>query len=266
MDRSDKDLPFFLKENMKINYQVTGEGIPILFITPQVLTNEIFRYQREQLSKKYQIITFDIRGHGRSSHSEAPITYSMIIEDIVDLLKHLGIEKAFLCGYSTGGSVVLEGLITHPSLFYGGILLGAISEVGDWFLQTELLIAKGLCDLNLKKTIAKSIALGNADNRKTFSRLYQDAMLGDVVNWAEYFDASLKFNCTSMLKSISNPVLLLYGSKNILFHKYAHLINGEIKQSELIMIKGIDHNLPTKGAEETNKLIDTWIEKLSHFR
>jgi pimeloyl-ACP methyl ester carboxylesterase len=50
------------------------------------------------------MITFDIRGHGKSQYSNKPLTFPLIVEDIKLLLDHLEVEKAFICGYSTGGS------------------------------------------------------------------------------------------------------------------------------------------------------------------
>jgi pimeloyl-ACP methyl ester carboxylesterase len=38
-------------------------------------------------------------------------------------------EKAFICGYSTGGSIALEFLLTAPERALGGVVIGGISEV-----------------------------------------------------------------------------------------------------------------------------------------
>ncbi|MBT2696242.1 alpha/beta hydrolase [Bacillus sp. ISL-40] len=110
-------------DGISLYYNVKGEGTPIVFIHPPLLTSANFKYQIDELSQKFKVITFDIRGHGRSSYSVQPITYPLIVEDIKRLLDHLKITKAFLCGYSTGGSIGLEFLLTFPNRSIGPLLL-----------------------------------------------------------------------------------------------------------------------------------------------
>lgn len=116
-------MPMINMNSASLYYTVKGSGTPIVFIHPPVLTSVNFKYQLEELSKNFQIITFDIRGHGKSPYSPEPITYPLIIEDIIRLLDHLNINKAFLCGYSTGGSIVLEFLLTFPERALGELQL-----------------------------------------------------------------------------------------------------------------------------------------------
>jgi pimeloyl-ACP methyl ester carboxylesterase len=91
-----------------LHYHVHGRGTPIVFIHPPLLNRAVFRYQEVQLTDPFQVITFDIRGHGFSPPSETPLTYTLIAEDIKALLDHLNIRQAYLCGYSTGGGIALE--------------------------------------------------------------------------------------------------------------------------------------------------------------
>lgn len=109
-------------------YEKRGDGFPIIFIHPPLLTSANFRYQQVQLAGQFTVITFDIRGHGRSGASEALVTYDLIVEDMLRLLDHLSIPEAYVCGYSTGGSIALEAMLTHPDRFTGGILVSAMSE------------------------------------------------------------------------------------------------------------------------------------------
>ncbi|MDF2651943.1 MAG: alpha/beta hydrolase, partial [Paenibacillus sp.] len=44
-----------------LHYETRGDGVPIVFIHPPLLTSANFRYQQAQLSDEFQVITFDIR-------------------------------------------------------------------------------------------------------------------------------------------------------------------------------------------------------------
>lgn len=106
----------------------------IVFIHPPLVTSLIFIYQIEKLCKKFTIIIFDIRGHGRSQYSSQAVTYPLIVEDIRHLLNHFEIKKAFICGYSVGGSIVLEFLL-NSNMALGGNVISGMSEVKDWYLK-----------------------------------------------------------------------------------------------------------------------------------
>ena len=80
-------MPLLDLGSISLFYQVKGEGPSIVFIHPPLLTSANFEYQVDELSKNFRVITFDIRGHGRSHYSDQPITYSLIVEDIKNLLK-----------------------------------------------------------------------------------------------------------------------------------------------------------------------------------
>ena len=130
-------MPTLDVDGISLYYTVNGKGIPIVFIHPPVLTCVNFKYQVEELSKEFQVITFDIRGHGRSQYSDQPVTYPLIVEDIKRLLDHLKIKKAFICGYSIGGSVALEYLLNSADMSLGGIIISGMSEVREKYLKKK---------------------------------------------------------------------------------------------------------------------------------
>ncbi|GMA59568.1 hypothetical protein GCM10025859_59350 [Alicyclobacillus fastidiosus] len=121
-------MPTKMINGVNLYYIARGQGVPIILIHPPVLTSISFAAQLQELSKEYRTIAFDIRGHGKSQGSKDAISYPLIASDIKELMNSLQIDKAYLCGYSTGGSVVLEFLLRYPDRAYGGIVVGGISE------------------------------------------------------------------------------------------------------------------------------------------
>ncbi|MFS0777931.1 alpha/beta hydrolase [Neobacillus sp. 3P2-tot-E-2] len=247
-------------DGVSLYFSVKGEGTPIVFIHPPLLTNENFRYQRAVLSHAYKVITFDIRGHGRSQYSPRPITYHLITEDITRLLDHLGINKAFLCGYSTGSSLALEFLLNYPDRALGAILVSGMSESSDFYLRQRISLAVKLAMPTAFPILAKAITYGNADSNETFKTLYDAAVKGDIRNIKEYFQYSLNYNCTDQLKHINYPILLVYGKKDKSFYRYASLLKEKLPCSDLNFIDNEKHQIPTKASAELNRLIAHFVE------
>ncbi|SHE13841.1 Arylesterase [Chlamydia abortus] len=246
----------------KMHFHVSGKGDPILFIHPPLLTSANFNYQKADLSNDYQVVTFDIRGHGKSEPSRVPLDYTLIVEDIKQLMDELKIKKAYLCGYSTGGSIVLEAMLTYPERIMGGILISAMSEVSDWKLRSKIRLGQWLTRFKAKPVMNASVCAGNSDSLLTFRNLSRTAREGSVQDWMNYYRYSLKYNCTEWLQTIHAPVLLIYGTKDKSFFRYASMLHHKLPNSRLFFVKGVRHQIPTKAPVAMNDLIRYWIEDL----
>ncbi|NKE08260.1 alpha/beta fold hydrolase [Mesobacillus selenatarsenatis] len=246
-------------KNATLYYTEKGSGTPIVFIHPPVLTSVNFQYQLEELSKKFRIITFDIRGHGKSLYSPEPITYPLIIKDIISLLDHLNIDKAFIGGYSTGGSIVLEFMLRFPERALGGIPIGAMADVHDDYLRKKISLGIKLSSKGAINLLAWSISWSNSNNIKLFKHMFSEAKKGDYRNIEQYYRYSLKYNCVTQLHEINLPIMLVYGKKDKPFLSYARQLHDKLLQNELHFIENVDHRVPTKGAKELNQLITQFI-------
>ncbi|MBG9587009.1 alpha/beta fold hydrolase [Cytobacillus firmus] len=252
-------MPMINMNSANLYYTVKGSGTPIVFIHPPVLTSVNFKYQLEELSSKFQIITFDIRGHGKSTYSPEPITYPLIIEDILRILDNLKIKKAFLCGYSTGGSIVLEFMLKFPERALGGISVGAMPDVNDDYLRKKISAGIKLSSKGAINLLAWSISWSNSNNLKLFKQMFSEAKKGDYRNIEQYYRYSLKYNCVNQLNEINLPILLVYGKKDNPFHAYARQLHEKLPQNELHFIENVDHRIPTKAAKELNRLIFQFV-------
>lgn len=253
-------MPIFEREGIRLYYTMQGQGAPIVFIHPPLLTSANFKYQMDDLSENYKVICFDIRGHGQSSYSEQSLTYRLIADDIRYLLDHLRISQAYLCGYSTGGSIALEFLLTYPDRALGAIIISGMSEVYDWYNEKRIILARLLAKAGAKRLLALGISWGNSDDKKIFKAMYQEALSGDTRNIAQYYNYSLQYNCTNQLHTINHPVLLIYGKKDKSFHKYAKILNEKLPNNELIFIYE-KHQIPTKSAPDLNQLISRFTQQ-----
>jgi len=243
----------------QIYYTVHGEGTPLLFIHPPVLTHINFQYQIEELSKYFQVIAFDIRGHGRSAYSKEPLTYPLIVSDMKHILDHLEIEKAFICGYSTGGTIALEFLLSHADRASGAIIISGMSEVSDWMLKSEISMGVALAKTKAVTALALSISWSNSTTRALYREMVREAQKGNAKNMEEYFRYSLSYHCTNQLGEIHHPVLLVYGQKDHLFKRYAKLLHNKLPHNQLSWIQHAKHQIPTKSAFKLNELMKQFL-------
>ncbi|KAB2332176.1 alpha/beta hydrolase [Cytobacillus depressus] len=255
-------MPMLDVDDIRMYYTVKGEGIPIVFIHPPLLTSANFMYQMEELSRNFKVIAFDIRGHGRSPYSNQAITYQTIAEDIRQLLDYLGVKKAFICGYSTGGTIALEYLLAYPDRSFGGIVISGMSEVNDRKLKQMISIAITLAKAKTLPILSLSISWSNSDTNEAFKKLYTEALKGDARNIEQYYRYSLHYNCTSQLQKIDLPLLLVYGKKDKTFINYANILHEKLPCNDLKFIENEKHQIPTKAAVILNEMIKQFIQTL----
>lgn len=109
---------YFDSNGTRIHYTVEGQGEPVILIHglgAQADWNWRLPGVTQHLAQDFQVICFDLRGHGLSDHPLVPEKYGIeMAEDIGRLMDHLGLKKAHLAGYSLGGFVLLKFLAMHP--------------------------------------------------------------------------------------------------------------------------------------------------------
>ncbi len=252
-------MPKAFVNGTELHYHTAGTGVPVIFIHPPLITSSNFNYQVPELSQYCKVITFDIRGHGQSAPSKQPITYDLIAEDMNQLLKHLRIEQAYVCGYSTGGTIALHAMLQNPNRYLGAMLLSAMPEVSDWWLKLKLTVATGMMRARLDRLMNLGISWGNRDSYLTFRKLFTTAKRGNWRNIMQYYAYSKTYSCTKHLHRIKQPVLLVYGQKDRTFYRYAEMLHHKLPASSLYFMQGVSHQLPTKAGDRLNRLLLYWL-------
>jgi pimeloyl-ACP methyl ester carboxylesterase len=95
-------------------YEVHGQGDPILLMQGGGGSAEVFNRMLPGLTTHFQVITPDTRGRGRSTDTADPLSYRQFVEDMVGLLDALGIDSAFVGGYSEGAATAIHMAISYP--------------------------------------------------------------------------------------------------------------------------------------------------------
>ena len=100
------------------------------FIHSGWLNSDTWRAQVEHYADSYRVITYDIRGHGRTGATDRRrYSINLFVDDLERLLDHLGIARSILCGLSLGSMIVQEYLDRHPDQVARAILAGPIQSM-----------------------------------------------------------------------------------------------------------------------------------------
>ena len=108
-------MPIFSYNDIEINYEKEGSGEPLVFVSGTFTKLQMWNYQMEYFKDKMTVIAFDNRGAGKSSRPNYPYTMEIFMEDLKQLLEHLGIKEGIhLCGSSMGAMISQKFALEYP--------------------------------------------------------------------------------------------------------------------------------------------------------
>ncbi|QTH71529.1 alpha/beta fold hydrolase [Pseudoalteromonas xiamenensis] len=105
---------------MLLNYKLTQatnqtSTLPVVLLHGLFGSLENLNIIGKALGENYDIINMDLRNHGLSPHA-ATHNYPSLANDVVETLKGLNIEKAYIVGHSMGGKVAMQIAHRHPDM------------------------------------------------------------------------------------------------------------------------------------------------------
>jgi len=118
-------------DSVKLFYEETGSGRPIVFVHEFSGDYRSWESQVQYFCRRYRCITFNARGYPPSEVPEARSSYSQrrAVDDVIEVLNHLNIEKAHIVGLSMGGFAAMNFLVHYPeralSVTLSGVGFGA---------------------------------------------------------------------------------------------------------------------------------------------
>lgn len=121
---------FTRKGGFTINYETMGEGYPIVLVHTVFDNASIFNSLAKALSKSFQVVLIDLRGHGYSDKPRS-IKFNEFADDIILLLEYLYIDEAAFIGHELGGTIVADLSERYPEYISSITLVNPTSIEGE---------------------------------------------------------------------------------------------------------------------------------------
>ena len=113
---------------MELHVTRRGSGPPIVLTHGFATSQEVWEAQVEELAARHTVVSWDLRGHGRSAPYPGPYTREAALADLAAVVESAG-EPALLAGHSVGGYLSLAHTLAHP----GTVAALAIIAAGPGF-------------------------------------------------------------------------------------------------------------------------------------
>ena len=126
------------RDGVSLYYEQHGagtRGTPLLLTHGYSASGAMWKANLRALAAARRVITWDVRGHGRSASPRDPARYSedASVADIAAILDACGIERAAVGGLSLGGYLSLAFHLRHPARVAALLLC----DTGPGFRQAD---------------------------------------------------------------------------------------------------------------------------------
>lgn len=111
-----------------------GEGSTVVLVHGHPFDRSMWEPQREALSRRFRVITPDLRGYGQSPATRGTVPMAQLASDVDALLDGLGVESAAVVGLNMGGLVAMELAISNPRRRWA---LGLVATTAEPVTEAE---------------------------------------------------------------------------------------------------------------------------------
>ena len=256
----------------KLYFECVGEGRTVIFLHAGVSDSRMWEPQFAKFAEKYRVVRYDHRGFGKSTSPKEPYT---LRDDLLSVMRHLGIAKATLVGCSMGGATALDCALDHPEMVTELVLVGSgasglndpkelsAEAINHWTTLISL-VQKGEIDqareIDAKYWIAgprRSPAALDSAYRERAYQLHRENF--KVERFTEQ-ETPLTPPAIGRLREVAAPTLVVIGDEDAEdLIKLANRFAAEIPRVSLVAIKNAAHLPSLEHPVEFNAILERFL-------
>jgi len=247
-----------------IEYEIHGAGPALLLIHGLGSCKEDWEAQREPFAQDYQVLSFDLRGHGASDKPAGPYSIAQFAADAAGLLRTLGIDAAHVVGISLGGAVAFQLALDHPELVRTLTIVNSgpdatvrtFKEKFAVWMRQYVVRRKGMA--RLAGLIGPHL-FPKPENRAERERFIERTSRNDPQAYLHAFRALIGWSVADRLGAIACPVLAIAADQDYtpLSMKQAYV--AKIPGARLEVVADARHALPMEKPAQFNTVLKNFL-------
>ncbi|WP_410568103.1 alpha/beta fold hydrolase [Amycolatopsis sp. cmx-4-61] len=203
------------------------------------------------------VISYDLRGHGKTERPERGYTLGDFVADLDDLLRQLGVDRpVHLVGNSFGGTLAYSYAVACPERVRSIVCIESEPATEVWAEKMSAILAHTVRFLQVEESFDWIEANFGAHHRRlarlaaeriTSTKMAEEVPLGPLLTWEQ-------------VAAIGCPVLSILGS-----HGYQaddlEALTSVLPNGELHVFEGQGHSVLVEQHREVRELVLKWVER-----
>ena len=259
-------MPVARNGNVELNYEVHGDGEPLLLL--QGLGYGIWGWWKQigDLSRDHRLIVFDNRGVGGSSKVTEPYTVDDMADDAAAVLDAAGADSAYVAGISLGGLIAQSLAARYPDKVRRLVLISTTHggpEAVPVPPETAAIMLDPGEDLTPEQKIRRNMPPAF---RPGWVEAHPDEFdeivalrVGNIPPWDAYVaqaTAGGTADTTGLIGKIGAPTLIVHGTEDrVVPFGNAELLASKIAGAKVEVLSGAGHVVMIEEPDRLHGLI-----------
>lgn len=227
---------------IKLYVEQYGKGQPLLMLHGNGGNMGAFAENVPYFAKRYHVILVDSRAQGRSIDNGPTLTYEQMTDDFAALLDTLKIPKAYVLGWSDGGINSIVMAMRHPDK----VIKFASTGANLWPDSTAIMPNDWKAEFAYYNRHKNRI--WTTDEAKNSWKVF-------MLDWAE---PNIKL---TDIQKITAPAFIIAGDHDLICDAHTRLIQKNIPNSKLWIVKNSGHGTLIEHADEFNRRVDAFFRE-----
>jgi pimeloyl-ACP methyl ester carboxylesterase len=257
-------VPQITADGLTLNYEVQGEGEPLLLIPYLSADHACYAFQLPSYTEHFSCIALDLPGTGESDKPAGPYSTEVYADQVAAFLGAIGVEQAHVAGVSLGAAVGMHLAARHPGCVRS-LSLHSAWDASDRYLETVVELWRTLAPTrpSVADVVIEAIFplcftpemyVSRPDFVDTLSQFVRSRPAQPLDAFLAQTEAALTHDAASALGDIRVPTLITVGAHDLICSpRFAERIHSRIGGSELVMFDQLSHAALHEDPETFNR-------------
>jgi pimeloyl-ACP methyl ester carboxylesterase len=239
-------------DGLMINYDLQGEGEPLLLIPYTSADHACYAFQLPAYTEHFSCIAIDLPGSGESDKPAGPYSTDGYADQVADFLGAIGVERAHVAGMSLGAAVGIHLAARHPgrvrslSLHSGWHATDAYLKivVEQWRTLASALptVADVVIEAIFPWCFTPEMYIERPEFVDTLVEFVRGRPAQPVNAFVAQTDAVVAHDASAALGQIDVPTQITCGARDLVCStRFAEPLKSGIARSELVVFDHLSH-------------------------
>jgi 3-oxoadipate enol-lactonase len=243
-----------------MNYELSGKKESPVIVLSHSLASSLVMWnpQMDALNPHFQVLRYDIRGHGKSDVTPGPYTLELLAEDVIGLLDALDIDRVHFVGLSIGGMIGQSLALNHIHRLRSLALCDSASVIPQeaqpiWQERINKTLSKGM-EAQVDETMERWFTPSFFKQSSPMLEIIRKQILTTpVLGYIGCAEAIRKLNYLDQLSKIKIPTLIMVGEDDPGTPVSAsEAMHKRLSNSKLVILPSARHLSNIEQAEAFN--------------
>ena len=256
-------MPIVQANGIDINYEVQGEGEPLILIPYLAADQACYAFQVPEYAKHFRCFSVDLRGAGLSGKPDGTYTTELFADDVAAFMQAAGLDSAHVFGLSLGAAAGMWLAAKHPDRVRS-LSLHSAWDATDPFLRVVVegwqVMAEGLGSVTemvirgiFPWCFTPELYAARPEYIDSLADFVRSRPMPPVDALLRQSGAVLAHDARAVLGSIQAPTLITFGRHDVACStRFAEPLSSAIPDTELIVFEDCAHAPIYENVEDFN--------------